>query len=533
MMRFMLLSLGLCGASLGLQAQNPYRSACIPAQASVDLQVNNVRARLNAGGGLWLNPVGLGGYHQPNQPGEPARLGIFAGGLTISARNEGGNLLMAMQRYGTRGTDYWSGPLDASGQTNAQTCAQWDRLFTVYAQEIEALRSDYLEPDPATGRADQRIDRRPATNILGWPGRGNPHFRAIHGFDLPDQDLAPFIEPPGREDGIYDPMQGDHPVLELEGCLHHYFQPRYADQMTWWVFNDAGNLHTESNALPLLVEVQAMAFAYRASNSLDDMSFYRFKLLHRHSSRLNDAYYSLWADFDLGCPGDDFVGVDSIRQIAYVYNADNYDESCFNQPGFGSRIPALGIDLLRGPRNAQGQDIGLTGFQIETCPNCSGPFFGAIQNYHHYQRGRWPDGRALTWGGLGYDLNSTAYTRFAYTGYPNDPQAWSMCTSPYNDSLSALRPDQHTRTWINSGPVELLPGATNELIYGVAWVPELSDYPCPSMRELLVADDQMQAMFDNCFRLNRGPDAPYMDIVELENELVFNLSYTEGQNNYG
>jgi hypothetical protein len=83
-----------------------------------------------------------------------------------------------------------------------------------------------------------------------------------------------------------------------------------------------------------------------------------------------------------------------------------------------------------------------------------------------------------------------------------------------------------------SGPFILKPGATNELISGVVWTPDIPDYPCPSLQQLIKDDVLAQNLFDDCFKITDGPDAPYMDVIEMENELVLNLSYVPAQNNY-
>ena len=41
-------------------------------------------------------------------------------------------------------------------------------------------------------------------------------------------------------------------IIEVTGCeSFNYNNPVYADQMTWWVYNDNGNLHTQTNGLAM------------------------------------------------------------------------------------------------------------------------------------------------------------------------------------------------------------------------------------------------------------------------------------------
>lgn len=510
---------------------NSFRAACIEARAEADLNINNVRARLRSGGDLWWDGQ-RARYIVPNvdpASGQPEVSSLFAGGIWLGAFDDGGNLILAAQTYRQTGNDYWTGPLNPStGAIEKTDCEKWDRFFTVFGAEIDALRADYFEPDPGTGESDRTIDNRPARNLLGWPGRGNPYFAEIYNFELPDQELAPFIEPPGFEDGIYDPYDGDHPVIEVIGCESNYFNPVYADQMSWWVYNDNGNIHTNTNGQPMQMEIHGLAFAYRTTDAINNMTFYRYKLFNRNNLSLTNTYFSLWTDPDLGCYLDDYIGVDTITGLGYVYNADaNDDATCGDAVGYGTSIPALGVDYFRGPLDSAGVQIGLSSFVY--FDNSTDPVRGnpgsAIQHYR-LMDGLWLDGRPISRGGTGD--NGTTADKFPYVFYsfPNEtgPDAWSMC----NQSIVG----SDYRFLHTSGPFILKPGATNELISGVVWTPDLPDYPCPSLQQLIKDDVLAQNLFDDCFKITDGPDAPYMDVIEMENELILNLTYVPSQNNF-
>lgn len=49
---------------------------------------------------------------------------------------------------------------------------------------------------------------------------------------------------------------------------------------------------------------------------------------------------------------------------------------------------------------------------------------------------------------------------------------------------------------------------------------------------LAIADDKAQSLFDNCFKVLDGPDAPDLTIQELENQLIVYLSNKTSSNNY-
>ncbi|MFK7798147.1 MAG: hypothetical protein AB8E82_11885 [Aureispira sp.] len=506
-----------------------YRAACTASRSQTDLNINNVRARLRGGGDMWWDGV-QAQYIVPNvdpSSGEVPVSALFSGAIWLGAYDAGNNLIVAAQTYRDQGNDYWSGPLNPStAEVTNLECERWDKHFTVYGKDIDALRADFLDP------LSPGIDERPSKEIMGWPARGNVHFAAIHGFDIVDykQDLAPFIDV--NADNVYNPMDGDHPVIEVTGCdKDNYSNPVYADQMVWWVYNDNGNLHTQSKGQAMQMEIQALAFAYSTTDAVNNMTFYRYKLLNRNSLTLKDTYFSLWSDPDLGCFADDYIGCDTATGLGYVYNDDAYDDNPCGTSGFagyGDKIPALGVDYFKGPIDSFGKEIGLSGFQYHV-GGSQDPVIGdptGANQYYNLMSGKWLNGAAVTVGGNGYNPNlpNAQATRYVFPSSPDsqEPNAWSMCS----ENLSGL--DQ--RFLHTSGPFVLKPGATNEMISGVVWVPEL-EYRCPSIKPLLEADQLAQNLFDGCFRITNGPDAPHIEVVEMDQELVLNLHYDNTLNN--
>jgi len=524
-----------------------FRSDCNPAKARYDQAINNVRARLTTGGDVWWNG-GEGRYVVPKvPPGVPEVSSIFAGAVWLGGVDEGGNLKVAAQTYGrsTSEFDFYAGPLSegldslGAGQTNQQTCADWDKLFVVKASEIDEHLRRYGE---YISGGDIYVEEDIPVGVLGWPGKGNPYFFDVHGFDLPPAQLglAGFFDDDG--DGLYNPLNGDYPIIEIRGCD----APQYPDEMVFWVYNDNGNIHLETQAAPIQMEVQVQAFAYATNDQLNDMTFQRYKLINRAIEPIDSTFFAMWVDPDLGCFSDDYVGCDVERSMAYVYNEDALDGSTGCNCGEGvvpycDEVPILGVDYFRGPRapkvfrdsmlvdpmpGEQGDTTVELGMSSFTYYNRGGDGFPpgttdpeGAQEYYNYLTGSWRDGSSFEYGGDGYQEGTFA-VNYAFPDAPNDPQGWSMCTGEDGGPVAT---GGDRRTIQATGPFRLDPGAVNELIVGVVWVPD-QDYPCPSIRALQEADDLSQALFDNCFDLPTGPDAPDIDIIELDQELILVLS---------
>jgi hypothetical protein len=494
-----------------------FRDNCDNAISQIDQAINNVRARLLTGGDVWWDGRN-GRYIVPKvPPGQPEVSSIFAGAVWLGGVDPAGNLKLAAQQYGRSGGnfDFWPGPLsDGDGKTDQATCARWDRFFTVTGREIdEHLRN--WEQAKTEGRPYRPEDI--PRGVRGWPAVGNQFFFVVHRFELPttEQGLAGFWDQDG--DGLYDPDRGDFPVIEIRGCTD---KPQYPDEMIFWVYNDAGNIHAESQGDPIQMEVQVQAFSYATNDEINDMTFQRYKLINRAIEDIDSMFFAMWADPDLGCFIDDYIGCDTTRNLAYVYNEDAIDGQTGCTCPFGintycDEIPILGIDYFRGPLNEFGEEIGMSSFTYYNNAGVGSPPPGTTdpqiaQEYYNYLSGSWRDGSPFTFGGDAYQEGTRA-VKYAFVDAPDNPNGWSMCTEglPFGDR----------RTIQASGPFRLEPGAVNELIIGVVWVPD-QNYPCPSIRKLQEADDIAQALFDNCFEITDGPDAPDVDFIELDREII-------------
>ena len=185
------------------------------------------------------------------------------------------------------------------------------------------------------------------------------------------------------------------------------------------------------------------------------------------------------------------------------------------------------LTILEGPNNELGQEIGMSAFTYYLNSTVCNPLPGMTDpstavEYYNYLTGKWRDGTPLTFGSNGYSSTGTRRVNYAFVDAPNNPTGWSMC--------SAGLPCGDRRTIQASGPFKLKPGAVNELIVGVPWVADQS-YPCPDIRRLQEADDIAQALFNNCFKIFDGPDAPDMHFVELDREVIIVLSNAPESNN--
>ena len=370
---------------------------CLPSLSQFDLDINNVRAKLLGGGDMWWDLQALPKYNVPKAPaGTNPLCPIFAGAIWISGLDAGGNLKCAAQRYRDEGNDFWPGPL-TNGAIDQATCTQYDVHFNCYGADINIAQTAYQ------AHGNQTTSSEIPNDVLAWPAIGNPFLASdpslLGSTYTITGNLAPFYDNNG--DGIYDPTKGDYPVIPTRRCQ----ATAYADQMVFWVFNDVGNIHTQSNGQAIGVQVNALAFSFATTNDLNNMTFYEYELVNESTNKLFQTYISQWVDNDVGCALNDYVGVDTVRKLGYAYNGTTPDDNCLGEYGYQSDLPWIGTSFFEGPLSDSGTEIGLASFVYFTngaSAAQSDPITAA--QYRNYQTGFWADGTPFTLGGTGTEV---------------------------------------------------------------------------------------------------------------------------------
>ena len=331
-------------------------AGCSPASAYDWLDINNVKARINTGGDMWWDlPGGVGSKYFIPKNGTATSM--FSGSLWIGGLDINNQLKLAAQRYRQVGIDYWTGPLtiDGTAAVEADVCAQYDKFFKVTRAQVDEFISHC---DPETGAFIPSEDYTIPNAILNWPAHGDVSRGQSY-------YLAPFYDVLG--DGEYDPYAGDYPYYDMDNELCHTDIPTAeeewegtvhgsiladqvikGDQTLWWVFNDKGNIHTETTGSAIGLEIRAQAFAFATNDVINNMTFYSYEIINRSTFELTQTFFSPWVDTDLGYAKDDFVGCDVTRGLGYCYNGKDIDGSG-EVESYGKQPPAIGVDFFQGP----------------------------------------------------------------------------------------------------------------------------------------------------------------------------------------
>lgn len=567
-------------------------AGCEPATAIARLDFNNVSARIENGGTLWLNRGStVADYEVPKGGGIRS---IFAGSLWMAGLSPNGQLKLAATTFRTQGDDFWPGPITNDGAATADpaTCNLYDRFFVAFKSDAQVHKAYYDALDfdinnDANTAEEQFPDGYSAPDYFNeWPGNsGDPRY---------DFQLAPFQESAGGSEGIYEPNLGDYPgydlLNEIECREATRDVPLFGDTTIYWIFNDRGNIHTETGSEPIGMEIRAQAFAFADEGPVNNMTFYNYVLINQGSQTLQNTFFGQWLDVDLGNSNDDFVGCDVQRGLGYAYNGDNNDDvSGGPAPGYGFTPPAIGVDFFQGPfQDNDGLDNpgpfdpvfapeGIVGITANQASDGAGiPYRGigigygdgvidnerfgmrkfvfytigggptgdvqTSQDYYNYLRGVWKDNRPFIYGGDAYQAstggNENTRADFMFPG-ETDPLGFGvrdLTGNPIQNAdnwteVTAGNPPNDRRFMQSAGPFTLNPGDINNITVGVVWARAENGGALASVARLQEADDIAQGLFDNCFQIFEGPDAPLVKITELDRELILTLENPSTSNN--
>ncbi|MDR1758778.1 MAG: hypothetical protein LBR51_07515 [Bacteroidales bacterium] len=588
-------------------------SKCLPAANSNELTINNVRAYLETNGTMWFKEIAE--YEVPKGSGKTS---MFCAALWIGGRDASNQLKLAAVRFRQVGDDFWTGPLSLVDATVSQaTCSKYDRFYKITRAEVEQHIAAF-----ETGTKDP--DYVIPENIMNWPAHGDVSLGQ-------SRYLAPFKDVDG--DGEYTPENGDYPEYDLNNDYCPWTEANkerakaptgsaaglpmpaewwqyqgqkkvdgmiYADHVLkgdetlFWIFNDMGNTHTETQGEQIGLEIRGQAFAFATNDELNNMTFYSYEIINRSSYKLTNTYFSQWVDPDLGYAQDDYVGCDVARGLGYCYNGKEVDGTG-QLWAYGAQPPAVGVDFFQGPYiDADGEDnpafdndsartiglaycskfnVSMTDIKMPGAINqmaINGVNFGdgikdnerfgmrrfvyhnndgsvtgdpsVAYQYYNMLQGIWRDNSKMKYGG-------NAHSSAGGTGPDCDfmfPSTTDLCNwgthgevinhSDYGSGgwreENVPNAPADRRFMQSAGPFTLESGAVNYITVGIPWARATQGGAWASVELLKIADDKCQSLFENCFKVLDGPDAPDVTVRELENEIVLYLSNGKTSNNH-
>lgn len=543
-----------------------FAAPCSRGNTITKINYNNVSTYVYMNGSLWQGIYNNAGYEIPKGSGKTS---LYAGGIWIAGTDVNEQIKLAAARHPSN-TNFWPGPLIASGfnrgTTDSESCYDYDKQWKISRSQVRNFR-DWYNASNEEKSLYWKGYTIPSI-IMNWPAHGN--VAAGHTWNM-----APWFD--NNEDEIYNPGDGDYPFYDLDGILpcgtsKELRLPRlFGDATVWWIYNDNGNIHQSPNGDAIGIEIRAQAFQYSTNDAINDMSFYNFQLINRSSYSLLNTYFGIFASGSLGYMYDDYVGCHVTKGLGYFYNGVEVDGEGQTW-AYGANPPAIGVDFFEGPYQDQDGLDNPSSFDQNgnlICDNnimngnINGLNFGdgimdnerwgmirfvsfggagvtgypgSPMDYYNYLRGFWKDDEKIRYGGAGHpdDKETTDIeTDFMFPG-DSDPCGWGQGGQymPLWNEESANRTPSSRRFVQSSGPFTLQPGAVNDITIGLVWAQSDNGGLQASVNKMLKADDVAQKLFENCFRIIDGPDAPELSIVEMDQKLIFHIWNKPGSNNY-
>jgi len=281
------------------------------------------------------------------------------------------------------------------------------------------------------------------------------------------------------------------------------------DQMLWSVFNDADPEQHEGQTDagetdPIGIEVKQTIFGFDQRGPLDNMVFFRLRIYNKGDRTLNNCFFSLWADPDVGSAGDDYVGCDTTIDLGFAYNSENSDAQY--DP---TVVPCLGFDFFQGPLIDNG-DPNDTAFMWDDT------VFGmanlGMVSFNKYINGTDPDNYVETYRYMnGLD------------GKTGDPYVFGTDTLLYQQSgdpvagtgdLDIAPADR--RFMQSTGPITFAPGDSTEIIAAI--IVGQGGNNLNSITVMKQLDVFAQNLYPE-FNPPRAPARPNLEVVELPGQI--------------
>jgi len=378
---------------------------------------------------MWISNHGDGshdpqtdgnGFYWPGGINSDGKSAIFEDGLCWGGKVNG--------EIRVNGNTHRQGLLPGNILPNATAGNLNDPKFRVYKIQKDW---EYLPPSPERDKYEY--------NFMNWPA-----------------DLgAPWID--NNNDGIYTPGID---------------KPDYVgDEVLFYVANDADSNTSRFTygSDPIGLEFQTTVYAFDREES-KNVVFKKYKIINKGINTISDLFFSYWADDDLGYANDDFVGCDTMLNLAFAYNATE------NDGVYGSPPPAVGHMLLQTPRAIANENDSaffdgqwvkgyenspLTSFvmYIGATPIYRDPqhgvYQGSIELYNYMNGNIWNGDQFI-------DPHTGQPTKFILAGDPVSGSGWYE-----GAGWTGGTPPGDRRYLITTGPISMAPSDTQEVVVAI------------------------------------------------------------------
>ncbi len=155
--------------------------------------------------------------------------------------------------------------------------------------------------------------------------------------------------------------------------------------------------------------------------------------------------------------------------------------------------------------------------------------------YYNMLKGIWKDNSKMRFGSTGHKNKTNGpECDFMFPG-TSDPCNWgtngTVPSEIWTEENCGNAPADR-RFMQSAGPFTLKKGAINYITVGIPWARATTGSAWASVELLKIVDDKCQNLFESCFKVIDGPDAPDLVFQEMDQKLICYITNAQGSNNY-
>lgn len=419
-------------------------TAQTPPADSLWIEAGNLRICLRADGSLYSGaPGGAVLYRHTSPQGEEKWVKVVQdAGLWFGGLDPGANLLLSVQKFEPRATDFRAGFAGVPGS---------GKIWSVTYDQIEQHVADYSD--------NAHIDN-PIEAIFAWPGKGNRFFEGYNGFALPENFALRRNFYDNNLNGKYEPDQGDFPEIRPRGAENF---PLFPEQMHFFAFHtDTIGMFPNQGIGQLPIQGTGQMLAYRCDEKpvLGNSFFMAFEWQNTSDEPIDTAQVGLYMNADIGNPYDDYHG--SLWDSYFTYNAAAIDSG-----GFEAHPPLLMTGVISLPVDDNGniQQARLVPIWPTNTSSVSAAMWSPEQpaEYFNYLTAHWRDGSPIRKAENGYSWGNEPDVERAFEGNPFLSGEWTEINA---------QNDPGDRRGVLSWDTRVLPPQwTNRLMYKTTLYP--------------------------------------------------------------
>jgi hypothetical protein len=425
--------------------------------------------------------------------------------------------------------------LDASGVINTTGYSEDWRL-----QQVWRVRRDWETGDLTS---DVAIIKNIAATTVTEAQIAATEAQYKHDWEhWPVAKGAPYEDVNG--DGAYTAATWNTETLKWDGDIPGI---PGAHQTVWLVANDLPDENDPNypekavsvsengwGSPPIGFEMQMSMWGYNYPfpNPLSSMFFKRARMIYTGlpggpaNAKLDTVYFTQWVDPDLGLETDDYVGCDTTLSLGYVYNANTFDDTFFDN--YGMAVPAAGYVFLEGPKvDADGDGpgtaidtLGLSSFTYfaagsgpNTVSDPSNKVYAGTLQWFNLMEGFLPRPEYPTQQSFVDPLTGTA-EKFVLAGDPLTGAGWI-------DGISM--PPGDRRMVMNTGPFQMALGDTQDIFVGT--IGAIAEDNLTSLGKL-IEFTKLARVFHNSGYDNKAIELNVPPIITSLNDVTINEDET-------